>query len=272
MISPNMAARPTVAGRVSFVIPAGTADAWLQDAVASALASDHPDVEIIVVLNTARQDGFSLPQDPRVTVDRHPGRIGVAKANQRALELASGEFIAHLDADDVAGVRRASIQAAYLIEHPTTVAVGSRVSAIDETGRVVAAFPTAQGPDVRADLTRWNGIVHSSAMFRMESVRAVGGYDTAIPLMEDYDLLLRLALIGPIAGLPDDLVKYRIHNEQLSKSFRPFGSYMSTIMRRRRALADHVGIPRRRRLANDAWFTAVQWGMYLKGMAHRLFR
>ena len=51
------------------------------------------------------------------------------------LAMAQGEFIARMDADDMALPERFEVQVAYLREHPEVVCLGSLVQCIDEAGR-----------------------------------------------------------------------------------------------------------------------------------------
>src|SRR5215831_4789209 len=88
---------------VSIIIPAYNAEPWLRDALRSALAQTWEPKEIIVVddgstdrtLEIARQ--FES-EHLRVIANKH---VGAAATRNKALELAKGDYIQYLDADDV---------------------------------------------------------------------------------------------------------------------------------------------------------------------------
>lgn len=254
-------------GLVSVVIPAGSEDDWLVAAIESVLASQLANLEVVVVVNSANPAQAELPSDPRLRVVRFPYQLGVARANRKCLELARGEFIVHLDADDLAMPGRIEQQSAYLRANPDCVAVGSRVRTMDANGLEIGEFAVAVGDDVRAALVRGNQLVHSATTYRAAAVTQVNGYE--LELMEDYDLLLKLAMVGRVANLDAVLARYRIHGSQISRQFRPWGHYVRVVMRRRRQLGRRLGISATRRAANDCWYTAVQWGMYLNGVCSR---
>ena len=61
-----------------------------------------------------------------------------------------------------------------------------------------------------------NPFVHSSVMFRTELARRLGGFRPAFRAAEDYDLWLRLAEAAQVANLPEPLVEYRWHGDNVS--------------------------------------------------------
>jgi len=91
---------------VSILIPAYNSSLWIKDTLYSALHQTHPYCEIIVVNDGSTDD--TLEQIETVA-SRHPGRIQVASqknsgsctARNHAARLANGDFLQHLDADDL---------------------------------------------------------------------------------------------------------------------------------------------------------------------------
>lgn len=86
---------------VSVIIPVYNGERYLAEAIASALGQTHAPHEVIVIDDASTDGTAAVAQaDPRVIYDRLPvnGNTGVAR--NRGVELASGEWIAFLDADD----------------------------------------------------------------------------------------------------------------------------------------------------------------------------
>jgi len=95
----------TAAPDISVVIPAWKAGGFIGRAVASALASTDVSVEVVVVDDASPDNTFEVLQalanaDSRVRVDRLAVNGGPSAARNRAIDLAKGEYIAILDADD----------------------------------------------------------------------------------------------------------------------------------------------------------------------------
>jgi len=94
-----------MAMKVSVIIPALNAAAFIGGAIRSALAQSLQDLEVVVVDDGSGDDTAAvvqslMAQDARVRLIRHAAPRGVSAARNSALEVASGAWIALLDADD----------------------------------------------------------------------------------------------------------------------------------------------------------------------------
>lgn len=249
---------------ISVVIPVGRVDRWLDEAVESVLAEDAIDFELIAVFNNGAEVpvGWRFLDDPRLNVIFTPKSLGPAGAGQLGIESARGRYLACLDSDDLALPMRLRSQHDWMEAHPEAVLVSSQVDWIDEEGRRVGAFDLPTGADVREELLRLNVAPHSSWMVRLSSVREVGGYDLAMSQMEDYDLLLRLGALGPIAVLGETLTAYRLHGKQMSRVVRPNGDYIHRIASSRSALGRAIGVGRLRIARARCWWETQQWVMF----------
>ena len=226
---------------VSAVIPTIRLDVWFDQALHSLLDQEGIALQLIVILDGIQHyDHHDWMDDPRVTLLSNTERLGVGKTLRKAMEHVEAEFVARLDADDIAMPGRLAKQANYLINHPDTVAVSARTELIDGHGAVVGELPFASGPDVRPALLFQNVVVQSAVMFRQLDYRAVGGYEP-MRQMEDYHLWLRLAQRGRIAILPEALAQYRIHETQLSLGAKPFGEHIVKVLAERRNLRRNLG-------------------------------
>lgn len=255
----------TRTGMLSIVIPVGRVDRWLDTAVASVLGDDTLELEVIAVFNNGARvpAEWSFATDPRVRVLYTEDSLGPAGAGQWGIDVASGEFLVCLDADDIAYPGRLRKQREWMEQHPETVLVSSLVDWIDAEGDRVGSFSLPHGADIRSELVKLNVAPHSAWMARLDAVRAVGGYKIHMKQMEGYDLLLRIGLIGPIATIGEVLTGYRLHAEQMSRAVRPNGEYVAEIARGRRDLARAMGVGRVRTLAARVWWEAQQWMMFV---------
>jgi len=117
---------------VSILIPAYNAAQWIEETLHSALVQTHPNCEIIVVDDGSRDDTL---ERTRAFAQRHPlARIriesqenaGACAARNYALQLAQGDFIQYLDADDLLAPDKISLQLAALEKQPPlTLAMGT---------------------------------------------------------------------------------------------------------------------------------------------------
>jgi len=91
--------------KVSVIIPARNAAAFVSDAIRSALAQTLSDLEVVVVDDGSTDETAAIVQgcivqDGRVRLIRHETTRGVSAARNTAIRAATGDWIAPLDADD----------------------------------------------------------------------------------------------------------------------------------------------------------------------------
>jgi glycosyltransferase involved in cell wall biosynthesis len=209
---------------VSVLMPVWNGEAFLAEAIDSVLAQTLSSFELIVV-----NDG-SLDRTGEIVAryEQMDGRVrscsqqnqGASVALNQGLMLATGKYVARLDADDVCLPDRLARQVELLERDPNLLIVGSAYYLIDEAGQQIDVY---QHPGDDTSI-RWKMLFHnpfccSSVTFRAEVLRRYGmRYDPHAVPAEDFDMWSRLLEHGRGANLPDPLLKYRIHPQQLSSS------------------------------------------------------
>src|SRR5581483_691092 len=206
---------------VSVVIPVRDGEAFIAEAVTSILQQTFADLELVIVddgstdgtraiIDTCAQD------DRRVTVITPP-TPGQSSARNAGARAARAQFIAFLDADDVALPDRIERQHEFLLGHPAVAVVGGAMELIDDDGRVFDRVDCElTDAEIRAALPRWNPMAHSTVMLRKDAFDRVGGYRGAFLAAEDYDLWLRLAEHYELANLAQPVCRYRVHRRQIT--------------------------------------------------------
>jgi GT2 family glycosyltransferase len=207
--------------QVSVVIPVWNGERYLKEAIESILAQDFGDFELIIVDDGSTDESVkiadSFVDDPRVSI-RRQANAGVVAARNAGLLNARAEFVAFLDADDVAIPSRLSKQFTYLQGHPEVAAVGSHISHFnaDKGAYLTQVFPIGVSRVADA-LEDGNPLAQPAVMLRKSMVAAVGGYREAFKFgAEDYDLWLRLSERHLLDNLPEVLTLYRIHPDSLT--------------------------------------------------------
>lgn len=178
------------------------------------ICSDGADAETIRTIRRWRT------QDKRVVVTQNERNLGAGAARNRAAGLASGRYIAIMDADDVSAPDRLARQVAFLEENPRATFVGTRGAYFSRTpgdrtdGYWYVARP---GPE---DFLMTLPFVHASILFRRDAFFAAGGYRELkrVTRSEDYDLLLRLYALGMRGeNLPEVLYFIRMDDAALRR-------------------------------------------------------
>jgi GT2 family glycosyltransferase/glycosyltransferase involved in cell wall biosynthesis len=202
-------ARPA---RVSFVVPLFNQGEYVQAAIGSALSSDYPNVEVVVV-----DDGSTDPATRQVfdelrgVVKVRQENRGLAAARNAGIAASSGTLILPLDADDLVDPAYAGLAARSLERSPDLVYVTSyaRNFGLFEGGFAPVGNVLTLMPFLHTD-------GRCASLYRRSALEQVGGYDEDLLAYEDWDLQIRLGKAG-LAGdvLPSELFFYRRHRASL---------------------------------------------------------
>lgn len=215
-------------GLVSVIVPCYNGAAFLQAAIDSAVGQSYKSLEVIVVDDgsTDRSREIAESYGGRVRVVVQANR-GLPAARNAGIEIASGELLAFLDADDrwlpekiAKQVQRLSMAADVGFVHTERVLV-------DDIGR---RLPSAGGPgrarfvgECLLELVRGNNIAVSSVLVRrstLAELRFERLGDPKAPACEDWDLWLKLAERTRFAFVPEPLTEYRQHGTNMSSNVR----------------------------------------------------
>jgi GT2 family glycosyltransferase len=207
--------------QVSVVLPVWNGERYLKQAIESILAQDFVDFELIVIddgsTDRSAEIVTAFAHDPRVALHKQ-ANAGVVAARNAGLRVAHAEFVAFLDADDIALPGRLAKQVAYLRAHPEAAAIGSNITYFSDADGVIRTqkFPVGVTQVANA-LETGNPLAQPSVMLRKSMAMAAGGYREAFKFgAEDYDLWLRLAEKHPLDNLPEVLTLYRVHADSLT--------------------------------------------------------
>ncbi len=200
-------------------MPAYNAILYVREAIASIRTQTYQDFELIIIDDgstdaTAEACRKAIAGDPRCRLISRPNTGIVGALNDGFAVARCTDYIARMDADDVAEPERFHRQVEYLETNPDCVAVGCRAFVIDPDGDPICLVNNPPGhAEIEKDLFLGLGgaILHPSVMIQREAFVRVNGYDPRFQLVEDLDLYLKLGEIGRLANLPDVLLKYRLH-------------------------------------------------------------
>jgi hypothetical protein len=206
---------------VSVVMSVYNGQAFLSEAVESILGQTLRNFEFLIV-DDGSADGTAeilagyASRDPRMRVLRHENK-GRAVSLNIGISLAIGEYIARMDADDVAMPYRLKEQLEFMELHPDVGLLGGAVELINTTGQTIkTARPPLEDSEIKSLMLRFNPIFHPSVVMRKRVALAAGGFRKALLDADDYDLWLRMGERTRLANLGKPILKYRIHSGQVT--------------------------------------------------------
>jgi len=200
---------------VSVLMPVYNAEKYLAEAVSSILTQSYGNFELIII-NDGSTDGsadiIAGYSDPRIRLHTQENR-GLSTSLNRAIQLATGRYLARQDADDVSFPERFAKQVAFLESHPEYCMLGTWSEIwVEATPTERAHRHPYQNGALKFNLLFDNFFVHSSVMLRKSALDQVGFYTAEKSRQpEDYDLWSRLlrGRYGKMANIPEMLLAYR---------------------------------------------------------------
>lgn len=207
--------------KISVIMPAYNAEKYIGEAIDSILCQTYADFEFIIINDGSsdRTEEIILSyNDSGIVYVKNKKNLGVTVSLNRGLELAGGEYIARMDADDISMPERFEKQVAYLDLHCHAAVVGSNIEIFNTNGVVSTGWSSTDPSQMKVDLFFSCGLAHPSVMMRHDVIRELGGYDPNYNGLEDYELWCRVIEKHEITTLPDVLLRYRIHENQVTKN------------------------------------------------------
>lgn len=207
-------------------MPVRNGGAFLAGAVQSILDQSLQEFELLLVDDHSSDGAIDRlhRHDDRLVILSHEG-AGVSSAFNAGLARARGQFIARMDADDIALRERLEQQVSFLRSHDDIDICGACVEIFSEqkiaggNERYQAWLNNLRTPQaIRREMFIESPIPNPTAMFRSAALRSLGGFhDPEWP--EDYDLYLRADARGIKMGKPPEcLLRWREHPGRLTRT------------------------------------------------------
>lgn len=214
---------------VSILLCAYRQEQFIRDAVEAALAQTYSPLEIVLSDDCSPDRTFAIMEEMaaayrgphRVILNRNPRNRGLGGHINRLVELSHGELLMVAAGDDISLSQRASVLVEHWLAAPVRAhSIYSASQTIDATGALTDAPPGSPAPQHSTDIVQAArnirvgvpGCVHA---FRREIFEVFGPLPENV-VNEDEALTFRSLLLGTIQHVPETLVRYRRHEENIS--------------------------------------------------------
>ncbi len=201
----------------SIIIPAYNAEAWLEEAVESALLQEYPFKEVIVI-----DDGSTdatpaiLEKLSRYVVAKRQPQLGVCAARNHGVRLARGEIIQFLDSDDLLHKSRLSLMIDAWRSFPGTDLISASFICFqdrDVPSDFNRAIPGNCGIKIGLQDTLLTSYLPWAALFRKSFLSGVGPWNETLRRWEDLEYHVRISCKEPSAPhISAPLYGYRQHS------------------------------------------------------------
>jgi glycosyltransferase involved in cell wall biosynthesis len=208
---------------LSVIMPAYNAESYIREAVNSVLNQTYQDFELIIIDDASTDSTVKIIKK---FVKKYPEKIkfvelkvnqncGGDKSANAGLRVATGKYIARMDADDVADVTRFEKQINFLRNNPKVFLVGSNAYVINKNGTIIGEkLEPLSSEDIYSAYFGFHPLVHPTCMFKRKLKDGKPfRYQIKYSANNDYYTFFKLICQGyKFVNLEEKLVKYRVHN------------------------------------------------------------
>jgi glycosyltransferase involved in cell wall biosynthesis len=202
---------------ISVLMTVYNSQQYLHESINSILSQSFSDFEFLI-FNDGSTDGskevIESFNDPRIKFFDFSYNQGYVPLLNIGLEKARGKYIARMDSDDIAHPDRFQKQYTFLENNTEYIVCGSRFDLVS-VNRMVPL--PVDNDDIKLKLLYITPFCHPSVMFRASIFRS-GAIRYSIHHMpfEDHELWVQLSHLGKFKNLPEVLLHYRIHDNNIS--------------------------------------------------------
>lgn len=227
---------------ISVVMPVYNAGDFLVESINSILRQTYQNIELVIVDDASTDHSWKIlesfaKKDKRIKLFRNRKNMGVSLTVKKAISKAKGQFLARMDADDIARSSRLKKQVDYLFSHPEVVAVGGQCQVIDIKRKIIGEkkFPI-EFKDIYKSIFTFIPIQQPTLMVnRSKLPKDFQYYQDGMNTAEEVELLFKLFQYGRVENLPEYLLQYRLHGNNTSlKNLRL--TFLLTLLSRVKAI------------------------------------
>jgi len=209
--------------KVTVLMPVYNGERYLHEAIESVLMQTFTDFEFLIIDDASTDRSVEIIKsynDPRIRLVHNEKNLKLISTLNKGIDLADGKYIARMDCDDISLPQRLAKQVAFLEVHSSCAVVATKIVQIDTNGGTIGFWKGDRKATTSTEICNRLPLIccvsHPSAMIR-KSIISKYRYNPRQRYAEDYDLWLRLCSDGhEIAKIDEFLLKYRVHQEQVT--------------------------------------------------------
>lgn len=183
--------------KVSVIMGLYNCASTLDEALGSLFSQTFQDFEIVACEDGSKDDTWTVAcriasEHKNLKLLRNEKNLGLNLTLNRCLEVAEGQYIARMDADDISLPTRFAKEVEFLDSHPEYAIVSAPMIHFDESGDFRVG--RGKGEPSLKDFAKYSPFCHAPCMVRREAYEAVGGYSVGEYLIrqEDYHLWIKM--------------------------------------------------------------------------------
>ena len=195
---------------------------YIETAIQSIINQTYKKIEFIIIDDFSNRECSNFLQDEckkysNVSLYRNTSNIGLTRSLNIGIHYATGKYIARMDADDYSLPSRIEKQVIFLEKHSDIDVIGTGVISFGDSYKFISPAFGYNNDEAQCELFFSSTLCHPSVMIRKSFLDKNNLlYDENVKKGQDYDLWERCSIYGKITVLPEVLLFYRIHSNQIS--------------------------------------------------------
>jgi glycosyltransferase involved in cell wall biosynthesis len=225
--------------KISVLMSAFNAEKFIKKSIKSIISQTYKNFEFLIINDGSSDKTLEIikefkKQDERIILFDREKRGLVVSLNE-GMSLCKGQYIARMDADDIAIPERLNVQLNYLINNPSIDLVASNIIFFsDDKVTGVSDFELYKKKKLKF-YSNTIGLPHPTWMVRSSFYKKFN-YDSKAVSVEDQDLLIRSHQNCKFSLLKQPLLFYRIHKENNSYKYKLKQIYFLNLSRVRNTI------------------------------------
>lgn len=205
--------------KVSIILPCYNGEKYLQECLKSIYNQSFQNFELLFINDGSNDKSKEIVnnfKDSRLVYMENQKNIGITASLNKAITKAKGKYIARIDTDDIMAEERLKLQVSFLDKHYNYGLIGSSYELIDQYGMVLNRIDLPKfDKELKLEMLFKNQIMHPGVIMRTDLALKFN-YSDEFKYCEDYNLWTKISKVSKIANLPEYLLSYRIHNDNIS--------------------------------------------------------
>lgn len=199
-----------------------TPTTYLTKSIESIINQTYKNLEIIIICDGNEEEykliGEEYGSDTRIKLYFHEKNKGLPYSLNEGIELATGDYVARMDSDDISLRKRIEIQVKFMEENENIMITGMFAKSFGDKNDVNKMF-FYKPDEIEIQLLYRTCLIHPTVMFRKSFLNDKNiRYNIDFLCSQDFELWSRVSKNGNIAIIPKIGLLYRVHNKQASNA------------------------------------------------------
>ena len=202
--------------KISLLMCVYNAAEFLRQSIDSVLNQTFTDFELLIGEDGSTDNSFEIIsgyKDPRIRIFRNPQNKGIGYSCNQLIRESRGEYLGRHDSDDISLPTRLQRQMDFFEKHPEIGICGTNITVFGD--RSQKKFYPQNDEEIRAYLILNDPFCTSTVLFKKPETPIY--FNESLVVSEDYAFFFELSKVSKMANLPENLLNYRWHPNNITQ-------------------------------------------------------